>query len=33
MTDKKQTSCGCGCVPSAKTGPETPKQEDKEPKK
>ena len=33
MADEKQNPCGCGCLPSTKKGSETPKQEDKKPKK
>ena len=33
MSDNKQSSCGCDCLPSAKKGSRTPMQEDKKPKK
>lgn len=37
MADKKQNSCGCGCMPSikknAKKGSTTPKHEDQKSKK
>jgi len=33
MADKKQNSCGCGCLPSTKKDSSAPKQEDKKSKK
>ncbi len=33
MTDKKNSPCGCGCLPEPKKGSKTPKSNSKEPEK
>lgn len=33
MSEKKESACGCGCMPIAKKGSENQKPEEKKPKK